>query len=180
MLGGCLFYLLVFADIDPVLIPQKIEAGLDSFSLLAVPFFVLLGELMSQSEVTLRLVRLATNLLGFMRSGLAQVNILASMLFSGVSGAAVSDASALGSLFIPAMKKEGYTPRLFCSGHRSFFNHRAGDTAQHSNGHLRLARQCFHRPLVSGRSHSRGGHGNIHDGGDLHHHEADQPKAGPS
>jgi tripartite ATP-independent transporter DctM subunit len=108
MLGGSVIYLIVFADIDTVLIPQKIEAGLDSFSLLAVPFFVLLGELMSQSELTYKLVKLATNLLGFVRSGLAQVNILASMLFSGVSGAAVADASALGSLFIPAMIEEGY------------------------------------------------------------------------
>ena len=109
MLAGCLVYSVQLVSIDSIILPQKIQAGLDSFSLLAVPFFVLLGELMTESGATGRLVRLATNVLCFVRSGLAQINILASVLFAGVSGSAVADSSALGGLFIPAMVKEGYS-----------------------------------------------------------------------
>jgi C4-dicarboxylate transporter DctM subunit len=109
MLAGCLVYSVQLVPVDTIILPQKIQAGLDSFSLLAVPFFVLLGELMTQSGATARLVSLATNLLCFVRAGVAQINILANMLMAGVSGSAVADASALGGLFIPAMVKEGYS-----------------------------------------------------------------------
>jgi C4-dicarboxylate transporter DctM subunit len=82
--------------------------GTDSFPLLAVPFFVLAGALMNAGGITRRLVNFANLLVGHVRSGLALVNVVASMFFAGVTGAAVADTSAIGSVLIPAMKEEGY------------------------------------------------------------------------
>lgn len=90
------------------LIPAKLYEGLDSFSLLAIPFFMLAGALMNESGMTQRLVAFAQLLVGWIRGGLAQVNIIASMLFAGISGAAAAEAAAIGSVLIPAMKEEGY------------------------------------------------------------------------
>lgn len=88
--------------------------GIDSFPLLAVPFFILAGELMNAGGITAAIVRFAQSLVGHVRGGLAQVNILSSMLFAGISGSAVADASALGKMLIPEMEKQGYT-RPFAS-----------------------------------------------------------------
>jgi C4-dicarboxylate transporter DctM subunit len=82
--------------------------GTDSFPLLAVPFFILAGGLMNAGGITRRLVDFANLLVGQLRSGLALVNVVASMLFAGVTGAAVADTSAIGSVLIPAMEEEGY------------------------------------------------------------------------
>jgi len=82
--------------------------GTDSFPLLAVPFFVLAGALMNAGGITRRLVNFANLLVGHVRSGLALVNVVASMFFAGVTGAAVADTSAIGSVLIPAMNEEGY------------------------------------------------------------------------
>jgi C4-dicarboxylate transporter DctM subunit len=82
--------------------------GTDSFPLLAVPFFVFAGALMNAGGITRRLVNFANLLVGHVRSGLALVNVVASMFFAGVTGAAVADTSAIGSVLIPAMKEEGY------------------------------------------------------------------------
>jgi tripartite ATP-independent transporter DctM subunit len=87
------------------LIPQRMYAGVDSFPLMAVPFFILAGELMGTSGILARLVRLAELLVGHIRGGLAHVNIVASMIFAGISGSAIADASALGVALIPGMKQ---------------------------------------------------------------------------
>lgn len=87
------------------LIPQRMYSGVDSFPLMAVPFFVLAGELMGTSGILRRLVRFAEVLVGHIYGGLAQVNILASMIFAGISGSAIADASALGGALIPGMTK---------------------------------------------------------------------------
>ncbi len=87
---------------------QRIYSGLDSFTLLAVPFFVLAGNIMNTGGITERLVDFAQYAVGRISGGLAQTNILVSMLFAGISGAAVADTSAIGSVLIPAMEKEGY------------------------------------------------------------------------
>ncbi|MEE8261947.1 MAG: TRAP transporter large permease [Gammaproteobacteria bacterium] len=94
------------------LIPQRMYAGVDTFPLMAVPFFILAGELMGTSGILARLVRFADTLVGHIRGGLAHVNILASMIFAGISGSAIADASALGSTLIPAMEKAGYSRRF--------------------------------------------------------------------
>jgi tripartite ATP-independent transporter DctM subunit len=92
-----------------LMIPLKLFSGIDNFVLMAIPFFVLAGEIMNKAGITKRLIDFTNILFGRLRGGLAQVNIYASLLFAGITGAALSDVSALGSIFIPAMEKEGYT-----------------------------------------------------------------------
>ena len=90
----------------------RIYVGIDSFPLMAVPFFILAGEVMNHGGITRSLVNLSQSLIGHVRGGLAQVNILSSILFAGLSGSAVADTSALGSMLIPAMEQNGYTRRF--------------------------------------------------------------------
>ncbi|MBA4797634.1 TRAP transporter large permease [Rhizobium rosettiformans] len=97
---------------DIVLLYRNVYNGMDSFPLMAIPFFMLAGELMNRAGITTRLVEFAQALIGHLRGGLAHVNILSSMLFAGLSGSAVADVSALGSMLIPAMEKQGYTRRF--------------------------------------------------------------------
>ena len=88
--------------------PQKVFAGMDSFVLMCIPFFLLAGEIMTRGKISDRIVDFANLIVGRLRGGLAHVNILASMLFAGITGVALGDIAALGSIFIPAMKKQGY------------------------------------------------------------------------
>ena len=83
--------------------PQKMISGIDNFVLLTIPFFILAGNLMHSADLTRQIVRFAQMLVGRVRGGLAVVNVLASMMFSGVSGAATAEASAIGAVMIPAM-----------------------------------------------------------------------------
>ncbi|MFY0594787.1 MAG: TRAP transporter large permease [Cognatishimia sp.] len=95
----------------PILVTfQRAISGVSVFSLLAIPFFVFAGELMLHGGIAIRLVRFASALVGHVRGGLASVNIFSSMLFGGISGSAIADISALGSLMIPVMKERGYRP----------------------------------------------------------------------
>jgi tripartite ATP-independent transporter DctM subunit len=87
---------------------QRIQAGMESFTLLAIPFFIFAGELMQHGGIADRLVRFASAMVGRIRGGLGVVNVLTSMLFGGISGSAVADTSALGSIFVPMMKRKGY------------------------------------------------------------------------
>jgi len=88
------------------LLPQRMFTGVDSFVFMAIPFFILAGELMCTSGILDRLVKFTDSLVGHIRGGLAHVNIVASMIFAGISGSAVADAAALGALLIPSMQKE--------------------------------------------------------------------------
>lgn len=94
------------------LLPQRLFIGINQFPLLAIPLFLLAGEIMNRGGITKRIVRFASVLVGHFRGGLAHVNILASILFAGLSGSAVADTSALGSILIPAMVRDGYTKRF--------------------------------------------------------------------
>ncbi|NNG02904.1 MAG: TRAP transporter large permease [Inquilinus sp.] len=94
------------------LLYRNVYNGMDSFPLMAIPFFMLAGELMNKGGITTRLVEFAQALMGHLRGGLAHVNVLSSILFAGLSGSAVADTSALGSMLIPAMEKQGYTRRF--------------------------------------------------------------------
>jgi tripartite ATP-independent transporter DctM subunit len=82
--------------------------GLDSFPLLAIPFFMLAGSLMNEGGITRRLIRFARVMIGWVAGGLAYVNVVASMLFAGISGSAAAEAAAIGSVMIPAMRREQY------------------------------------------------------------------------
>lgn len=93
----------------PLLIAfQRIISGVNVFSLLAIPFFIFAGELMFHGGIAMRLVRFASAAVGSVRGGLGVVNVFSSMLFGGISGSAVADVSALGSILIPVMKDKGY------------------------------------------------------------------------
>jgi tripartite ATP-independent transporter DctM subunit len=99
---------LVMLDLPLGVVAQRIFTGIDSFPLMAVPFFVLAGDLMNYGGTTMRLVRFSNALVGWVRGGLAHTNIVASMFLAGISGSAVADASAIGGILIPGMVKEGY------------------------------------------------------------------------
>jgi len=87
---------------------QRIFTGIDNPVLMAIPFFILAGNIMSAGEMTQRLVAFCNILVGAFRGGLACINVIISIFFAGMTGAAVADTSAVGSILIPAMKKEGY------------------------------------------------------------------------
>lgn len=89
-------------------VAQQTVKGLNSFSLMAVPFFILAGEIMSAGGITRRLVKLADALVGWMRCGLGMVNIVASMFFGGISGSPTADVSSIGAMMIPIMEENGY------------------------------------------------------------------------
>lgn len=89
-------------------VPQRMFVTIDSFSMMAIPLFILAGELMNSAGITRRIVNFCSALVGHIRGGLAHVNILASMLFAGISGAAAADSASLGSMLIPAMIEDGY------------------------------------------------------------------------
>lgn len=97
------------ADMPLIVLPQKLYAGMNSSSLLAIPFFILAGNIMSRS-ITTKLIDISNSLIGWIKGSLAVVTVLASALFGAISGSGVATASAVGGITIPAMKEEGYSP----------------------------------------------------------------------
>ncbi|MDA3949376.1 MAG: TRAP transporter large permease [Spirochaeta sp.] len=97
-----------YLDLPMMAIIQRMVQGVKSFSLLAIPFFILAGEIMSRGGISRRLIGFSNVLIGRVRGGLAQVNVLASMFFGGISGSAVADVSSIGTIMIPVMKQKGY------------------------------------------------------------------------
>lgn len=95
---------------SPPLVVQTVFRGIDNFPLMAIPFFLLAGEIMNTGGIAQRIIMVAKAMFGHVRGGLGYVTVVASMLISGVSGSAVADASAIGSMLYPVMKKEGYDP----------------------------------------------------------------------
>ncbi len=105
-------YILVVEKLPFNILPTLMFGGIDSFPLMAIPFFIMAGDLMTRCGVLPRLVDLADSLVGHLRGGLAYVNILASMFFAGVTGVAVADTAAIGSMLVPSMIKQGYSRRF--------------------------------------------------------------------
>ncbi len=105
---GFLGMLKMHSPIVLQLVPQRYFAGVDMFTLMAMPFFILAGEIMNKTGITHRLVKFSNVLVGHLQGGLAHANIVASIFFAGITGAAVSDTAAIGSMLIPAMVEEGY------------------------------------------------------------------------
>lgn len=103
---------LTYPVVQERLLITKTFGGMDSFTLMAIPFFVLAGEVMSRSGLTQRIVDLAIALVGHFRAGLAYVTVIANVLMAGVSGSASADCAATGSILIPAMKEQGYKPEF--------------------------------------------------------------------
>ncbi|MBT3303197.1 MAG: TRAP transporter large permease [Candidatus Marinimicrobia bacterium] len=95
--------------------PARFFAGLDLFPFLAMPFFILAGEIMNKSGITNRLVGLSNVLVGWLRGGMAHSNMVASVFFAGITGAATADAAAFGNTLVPAMVKQGYSKPFACA-----------------------------------------------------------------
>lgn len=108
MAVASLLYLVLYGVAPDIITAQRMIAGVESFPLLAVPFFILAGNLMNTAGVTGRIYSFALAVVGWMKGGLAQVNILGSVVFAGMSGAALADAAGLGTVEIKAMKDHGY------------------------------------------------------------------------
>jgi C4-dicarboxylate transporter DctM subunit len=106
---------LYVSDISFVVIAQKIISGVDNFALIAVPLFILAGELMTQGGISKRLVHFAQTLFGHLTSGLAIVVVVASIFFSAVSGSAIATTAAIGGMMVPAMLSNGYDKRFTAS-----------------------------------------------------------------
>jgi tripartite ATP-independent transporter DctM subunit len=107
-LGAASFATIVYLGLPPLVVFQRLNSGMSVFSLMAIPFFIYAGDLMVRGGIAQRIVAFAGSLVGHMRGGLGQVNIIAATLFGGISGSAVAEAAAVGGLMIPQMKARGY------------------------------------------------------------------------
>ena len=107
-LGAASFATIVYLGLPPLVVFQRLNSGMNVFSLMAIPFFIYAGDLMVRGGIAQRIVAFAGSLVGHMRGGLGQVNIIAATMFGGISGSAVAEAAAVGGLMIPQMKARGY------------------------------------------------------------------------
>ena len=112
---ACVVYVLLRGELPLIVVPHRMIGGMDSFLLLAMPLFVLAGDLMNTGGITERLVGFARALVGHIRGGLGMTTVVSEYLFSGISGSSAADVSAVGSLLIPAMTRAGYRPELAVS-----------------------------------------------------------------
>jgi len=110
-----IFYYLIEDARNLMIVPQRIWSGSFSFVIIAMPLFILAGELMNTSGITNRLIAVCRYIVRPFGGGLGEVNIVASMIFGGISGSSVADTAAIGSILIPAMEKEKY-PKSFAAG----------------------------------------------------------------
>lgn len=110
VLGVSALAYLGLADLPMVLIPQRMFLGLNSFVLVAVPLFILAGEIMNAAGITRRLIDFASIFMGGKKGGLAYVTIISCMIISGITGVGSADTAAIGSVMIPTMRKAGYKP----------------------------------------------------------------------
>ena len=109
MAGASLVYVLLSGNLPPFVVIHRMVSGIDSFPLLAVPFFILAGNLMNNAGITTRIYNFALALVGWMKGGLGHVNVVGSVIFAGMSGTAIADAAGLGTIEIKAMKEHGYS-----------------------------------------------------------------------
>jgi tripartite ATP-independent transporter DctM subunit len=98
----------LYMGLPPVVVFQQMNSGMNAFAMMAIPFFIYAGDLMIRGGIAERLIQMAASMVGHLRGGLGQVNVVTCTLFGGISGSAVADASAVGGLMIPQMKKRGY------------------------------------------------------------------------
>jgi len=108
--ASCLAYMTAFAPQFIQMMPQRVWGGTFSFVMVAMPLFMLAGELMNTGGITKRIIKFCMYLVRPIRGGLGEVNVVASMIFGGISGSSVADTSAIGSIMIPAMEEQGYPP----------------------------------------------------------------------
>ena len=109
MAGASLAYIFVSGNLPPFVVIHRMVSGIDSFPLLAVPFFILAGNLMNNAGITTRIYNFALALVGWLKGGLGHVNVVGSVIFAGMSGTAIADAAGLGTIEIKAMQEHGYS-----------------------------------------------------------------------
>lgn len=102
----------LYVGLNPALVVQQMFQGLNSFTLMALPFFLLAGQLMNSGNITDRLIRLAQAMVGHIRGGLAHISVVVSMIFAGMSGSSVAETAGVGALMIPAMKQKNFDSRF--------------------------------------------------------------------
>jgi tripartite ATP-independent transporter DctM subunit len=107
-LGAASLLTVLYMDLPPIIVFQRMNSGVSVFSLMAIPLFIYAGDLMVRGGIATRIVAFAGSMIGHVRGGLGQVNIAASTLFGGISGSAVAEAAAVGGIMIPQMKARGY------------------------------------------------------------------------
>ena len=154
-------------DIPLLLLAQRFYDALDSFPLLAVPLFILAGELMNVAGITERLVACPGPWSATSAGGLAQASIVANMFMSALSGSALADLAAIGSMMIPAMKREGYRPEFAAAVTACAAMMAPDHPAQHHRRDLRLGHRRLDRRPLPGRRHPRRAGRAGHDGGHL-------------
>ncbi len=113
-LSGLAYFHFIHPELISIL-PQRLLSGMDSYAMIALPLFILMGLLMNEGGITKRLINFSLLFVGKMRGGLGLVNVISSMIFGGISGSSVADTASIGAVLIPEMKKEGY-PLEFSSG----------------------------------------------------------------
>jgi C4-dicarboxylate transporter DctM subunit len=111
---AALLYMAVFVDIPSIIIAQQILSGVDKFTLMAIPFFVVAGSLMEFGGISKRIVNLSKSVVGTLPGGMAIVTVISSMIFAAMTGAGAATTAAVGSIMIPAMKDQGYDPDFAC------------------------------------------------------------------
>lgn len=153
-LGMSALLYLVVMDIPLNVIPQKMYVGIDSFTLLCIPGFVLAGNLMNVGGITNRIIQFANSVIGFIRGGLGLATVGSSMVFAGISGTALAETASLGSVLIPAMKRK--IRRGIRLGARGFrFHHRADHSAEPAHDHRRHTDRHFRGQDVRGGHRAR-------------------------
>ena len=143
----------MYLKIPLMVIIQQMVQGVNSFSLMAIPFFIIAGEIMGEGGISQRLIEFANVIVGRFRGGLALVNVLASTFFGGISGSAVADVSSIGAILIPMMKKQGYdTAILLQSDYKRMSRHYYSTKSQYDHIFSRR-RWGFCGSFISGRLH---------------------------
>jgi C4-dicarboxylate transporter DctM subunit len=112
---SALFYMLIFVDIPSIIIVQQILSGVDKFTLMAIPFFIIAGSLMEFGGISRRIVRFSKSVVGPLPGGLGIVTVISSMIFAAMTGAGAATTAAVGSMMIPAMRESGYDEGFACS-----------------------------------------------------------------
>lgn len=135
---------------------QRIFSGISMFSLLAIPFFILAGNIMNKGGIAVRLINLAKLVTGRAPGALAQTNVIANMLFGAISGSGTAAASAMGSIIGPIEKEEGYDPNFSAAANIATAPHRSADPSQQRYDHLLAGvRRHFSCRIVHGRLPAR-------------------------
>ena len=150
---------LVFAtNIDPIMVAQNAFAGIDSFSLMAIPFFMLAGNFMRYGGISKRLLDLADNIVGFFTGGLGAITTFTAMFYAAISGSGPATVSAIGSFMIPEMEEKGYDKGYATALSGSRY-HRRHHSPVHPLRHLRRSHRHLHRRYVQGRCYPRSADG---------------------